>query len=128
MPKSIPIPKKNPHAVLIGRLGGKKGGAARALALSPENRKAIAQLAAMSRWGTSKLNPAAAAVYVRAKRRILEEQMALLETRLQKVCAEIASLDSLERRLNRRAASATSEAKESRPRARIARSAASASM
>ena len=42
---------KNPAAVLLGRLGGLKGGKARAEKLSPERRKEIAQLAAKKRWG-----------------------------------------------------------------------------
>ena len=41
---------KNPHAVALGRLGGKKGGAARANALSPEKRSEIAKRAARARW------------------------------------------------------------------------------
>jgi len=41
---------KNPAAVLLGRLGGKKGGKARAEKLSAEQRKAIAQKAARARW------------------------------------------------------------------------------
>jgi hypothetical protein len=41
---------KNPAAVALGRLGGKKGGKARAEALSPAKRKAIAKKAAMARW------------------------------------------------------------------------------
>jgi hypothetical protein len=43
-------PKKNPAAVALGRLGGKKGGAARAAKLSKEQRIAIAKKAAMARW------------------------------------------------------------------------------
>jgi hypothetical protein len=43
--------KKNPAAVALGKLGGPKGGAARAKKLSPEQRKAIAQKAARARWG-----------------------------------------------------------------------------
>jgi hypothetical protein len=43
-------PPKNAHAVAIGRLGGKKGGKARALALSARKRKAIAKKAAAARW------------------------------------------------------------------------------
>jgi hypothetical protein len=67
-------PKKNPHAVALGRLGGlvggparaealtagersaigrmggKKGGKARAAALTPAKRKAIAKAAAQARW------------------------------------------------------------------------------
>ena len=41
---------KNPHAVALGRLGGKKGGKARAAKLTPEERSEIAHLAAMARW------------------------------------------------------------------------------
>lgn len=43
--------KKNPAAVALGRLGGEKGGRARADSLSPEKRKEIALLAARARWG-----------------------------------------------------------------------------
>ena len=39
---------KNPAAVALGRLGGAKGGAARAATLSASRRKAIAQKAAQS--------------------------------------------------------------------------------
>ena len=42
---------KNPHAVALGRLGGKKGGKARAKKLTPEQRRDIARKAAMARWG-----------------------------------------------------------------------------
>jgi hypothetical protein len=42
--------KKNPAAVALGKLGGRKGGRARAAKLSPEDRKAIAQHAAKARW------------------------------------------------------------------------------
>lgn len=42
--------QKNPHAVSLGRLGGLKGGNARAKNLSPERRKEIARKAALSRW------------------------------------------------------------------------------
>lgn len=41
---------KNPAAVLLGRLGGLKGGKARAAKLSAEQRKQIAQKAAQKRW------------------------------------------------------------------------------
>jgi len=41
---------KNPHAVELGRLGGLKGGKARAEKLTPEQRKEIAQKAAQARW------------------------------------------------------------------------------
>jgi hypothetical protein len=42
--------KKNPAAVALGQLGGRKGGPARAKKLSPEKRKEIAKKAAESRW------------------------------------------------------------------------------
>jgi hypothetical protein len=41
---------KNPNAVALGRLGGLKGGKARANSMTPEQRKAIAQKAAKARW------------------------------------------------------------------------------
>jgi hypothetical protein len=41
---------KNPAAVALGRLGGVKGGKARAESLSAKRRKAIAKLAAEARW------------------------------------------------------------------------------
>ncbi|MGD0552775.1 MAG: hypothetical protein ABSB25_08995 [Sedimentisphaerales bacterium] len=41
---------KNPAAVLLGRLGGLKGGKARAAKLSVEKRVEIAQKAAKVRW------------------------------------------------------------------------------
>jgi len=47
-------PEKNPAAVALGRLGGLKGGKARAERLSPERRKEIARKAAEARWGKKK--------------------------------------------------------------------------
>ena len=44
------IGDKNPHAVALGRLGGKKGGRARADKLTPEQRREIAKKAAAARW------------------------------------------------------------------------------
>ena len=41
---------KNPAAVALGRLGGKKGGPARAKKLTPEQRREIAKKAARARW------------------------------------------------------------------------------
>lgn len=41
---------KNQAAVTLGRLGGIKGGKARADKLTPERRKKIAQKAAKARW------------------------------------------------------------------------------
>lgn len=45
---------KNADAVALGRKGGKKGGPARAAALSPKRRKEIAQKADAARWGIKK--------------------------------------------------------------------------
>ena len=41
---------KNPATVALGRLGGLKGGKARAEKLTPEQRSEIARLAAKARW------------------------------------------------------------------------------
>ena len=41
---------KNPHAAALGRLGGQKGGPARAMKLTAERRREIAKLAANARW------------------------------------------------------------------------------
>lgn len=45
------LPEKNPAAVALGRLGGLKGGKARAEKLSAKKRKEIAVKAAKTRWG-----------------------------------------------------------------------------
>jgi hypothetical protein len=42
--------EKNPHAVALGRLGGQRGGKARAERLAPAKRSEIARSAARSRW------------------------------------------------------------------------------
>lgn len=42
---------KNPHAVALGKLGGAKGGKARAKTLSAKKRAEIAKKAAAARWG-----------------------------------------------------------------------------
>ena len=41
---------RNPHAAALGRLGGLKGGLARAAALTPKRRREIARAAALARW------------------------------------------------------------------------------
>jgi hypothetical protein len=46
-----PIREKNPAAVALGRLGGLKGGKARAEKLTAKQRKIIAKKAAAARWG-----------------------------------------------------------------------------
>jgi hypothetical protein len=50
-------PKKNPAAVALGRLGGLKGGRARAESLSPRKRALIAKKAAQARWKSKKRPP-----------------------------------------------------------------------
>lgn len=45
-----PAREKNPHAVALGKLGGPKGGKARAEKLSARKRKQIAKRAAAVRW------------------------------------------------------------------------------
>jgi hypothetical protein len=42
--------RKNPAAVALGKLGGSKGGRARAANLSQDERKRIATKAALARW------------------------------------------------------------------------------
>ena len=49
-PLEDPDAGKNPAAVALGKLGGAKGGKARAARLSPARRKQIAQKAAKTRW------------------------------------------------------------------------------
>jgi hypothetical protein len=44
------VPQKNPAAVALGRLGGIKGGKARAEALTAKKRSEIAKKAAAARW------------------------------------------------------------------------------
>jgi hypothetical protein len=45
-------PAKNPAAVALGKLGGPKGGKARAASLSAKRRKEIAKKAAAKRWNS----------------------------------------------------------------------------
>jgi hypothetical protein len=56
MPKR-PGKKKNPAAVALGRLGGKKGGPATAAKLSPKERSESARRAALARWGKKNQAP-----------------------------------------------------------------------
>jgi hypothetical protein len=51
---TAPAGSKNPHAAALGRLGGLKGGPARAAALSPARRKEIAREAARARWASAR--------------------------------------------------------------------------
>jgi hypothetical protein len=59
-PKTLPPDEraeKNADAVERGRKGGKKGGHARAVKLTPEQREQAAQVAAEARWKKSKDSP-----------------------------------------------------------------------
>jgi hypothetical protein len=47
-------PAKNPAAVALGKLGGAKGGAARAKKLTAEKRREIAKKGAAARWAKKK--------------------------------------------------------------------------
>jgi hypothetical protein len=49
-PQGTTEPDKNPAAVALGRLGGLKGGKARAAKLTAKKRSAIAKKAAQARW------------------------------------------------------------------------------
>lgn len=48
-----PYEGKNPAAVELGRLGGQKGGKARAEKLTPEQRSEVAKKAAAVRWSST---------------------------------------------------------------------------
>ena len=45
---------KNPHAVALGRKGGKIGGRRRAEKMTPEQRSESARMAVMARWQRAK--------------------------------------------------------------------------
>jgi len=49
-PLEDPDAGKNPAAVTLGKLGGAKGGTARAKSLSASRRREIAKKAALARW------------------------------------------------------------------------------
>jgi hypothetical protein len=50
IPDDLQIAGKNPAAVALGRMGGLKGGNARAASLTAERRADIARKAATARW------------------------------------------------------------------------------
>lgn len=50
---------KNPHAVALGKLGGKKSGKARMEKLTSEQRREIARNAVRARWAKRKGNDGA---------------------------------------------------------------------
>ena len=49
--------EKNPAAVALGRLGGRRGGVARAAGMTAQERSEAARKAAKARWGRSKVEP-----------------------------------------------------------------------
>jgi len=53
-PRENPDEGKNPAAVALGRLGGAKGGKARAAKMTPEERAESARKAAAARWSSKK--------------------------------------------------------------------------
>ncbi|HXO26163.1 MAG TPA: hypothetical protein VOA80_02360 [Thermoanaerobaculia bacterium] len=56
-PQPDPDAMKNPAAVALGKLGGAKGGNARAAKMSPEERRESARKAAAARWGKARQAP-----------------------------------------------------------------------
>jgi hypothetical protein len=48
------VKQENPHAVALGRAGGRKNGKARLEKLTPEQRQEIAQKAIQTRWAKAK--------------------------------------------------------------------------
>lgn len=55
IPASMKMPDgKNPLAVAMGRMGGLKGGKARAASMTPKQRSESAKLAAQARWSNKK--------------------------------------------------------------------------
>ena len=58
IPESVRPGQKNPYASSLGRLGGLKGGPARAAKLSAKQRREIATKAARARWAGKKAKPA----------------------------------------------------------------------
>jgi hypothetical protein len=52
-----PYEGKNPAAVELGRLGGKKGGKARAEKMTPKQRSVAAKKAAKARWEGHNTSP-----------------------------------------------------------------------
>jgi hypothetical protein len=57
IPESVRPGQKNPYASSLGRLGGLKGGPARAAKLSAKQRRDIATKAAKARWAGKKTTP-----------------------------------------------------------------------
>jgi len=68
-PKTAAPPPKNQAAVELGKLGGKKGGAARAAKLTAEQRSEIAKKAAGSRWKSRQDEAATAPVFPPASKK-----------------------------------------------------------
>jgi hypothetical protein len=54
---TMPKRKKNPHAVALGKKGGKKGGKARWEGVPPEERSEILRKAVQARWSRKRPQP-----------------------------------------------------------------------
>jgi len=52
--RAVAQKKKNPAAVALGKLGGRKSGKARMERMTPEQRSEVARKAALARWGRQK--------------------------------------------------------------------------
>lgn len=72
---------ENPDAVALGKLGGRKGGLARAASLTPERRREIARDAAHKRWNTEPPPPT------------MDDIIRWLEERLEALDREIPALE-----------------------------------
>jgi hypothetical protein len=53
---------KNPHAVALGRLGGRKGGKVRFSRLTPEERSELGRKAVLARWAKQRKSKASSRV------------------------------------------------------------------
>lgn len=88
---------KNPAAVALGRLGGLKGGKARAAKMTPTERSQSARRAAEKRWG---LVPS-----IRRRSSIKEQvtkELHRLETEILQARKDLKLIEKLERELNLR--------------------------
>lgn len=79
--------RKNPAAVALGRMGGLKGGKARAASLTAEERQQSARAAAVARWGTDEARQERAAALANRKAARDVRRAALLLKRPEKVAA-----------------------------------------
>ena len=74
MVEEVHIEGKNPNAVALGRLGGLKGGKARAAKLTPDQRKEIAKKAAAKKPAAKKVAKKKPAAKKVAKKRVAKKK------------------------------------------------------